>query len=243
MKLLTVADMYSCAGGFSLGFDYLYEFFDVKYAVDNWENACASYKANMPNVDVDCRNVLDIKPSEIPLVDVLIGSPPCQEFTCARALGFEKRSFDTSLIDWFLSVVSYMKPRYWIMENVPIVRNYVKAPKLQIYRMTDYGIPQLRRRMFAGVYEEPKKDPIEIRFPTVLNEAGGSTFRPPKLGIRLGAVFRRRSLVYEMKLIQTFPLDYVLCGSLKDQVKQLGEAVPPLMSYKIAKAIARVSMK
>jgi len=234
---MTVVDTYSGCGGHSLGFDYLDEFFDVRYAVDNWKTACESYKANMPNVDVDCRNVLTIKPKEVPRADVLIGSPPCQEFTSARALGFQKRTFDTSLIEWFLALVRYMKPKYWIMENVPIVRNYVKAPMVKVLRMTDYGIPQLRKRMFAGIYKEPQKEPIKIRFPTVINEAGGFTYRPPNLGIRLGAVFRRRSLVQEMKLIQTFPLDYVLCGSLKDQIQQLGEAVPPLMSYKLAEAI------
>ena len=236
-RLLTVADAFGGCGGYSLGFDYLYDSFDIIYTVDNWEIACKSYKSNMPNVDVDCRDVLTIKPKEFPHVDILIGSPPCQEFTCARALGFKQRSFDTSLIEWFLSVVEYIKPKFWIMENVPIVRNYVKAPKIEIYRMTDYGVPQLRRRMFAGNFFDPKEEPIKLRFPTVINEAGGFTYRPPKLGIRLGAVFRRRSLVQEMKIVQTYPLDYVLCGSLKDQVRQLGEAVPPLMSYKLAEAI------
>lgn len=240
--MLKVADTFAGCGGLSLGFDYLHKDFKIVYAVDNWDIACKSYKSNMPNVHVECKDVLTIEPKDFPHVDILIGSPPCQEFTIARTLGFKKRTFDTSLINWFLSIVEHIKPKYWIMENVPAVKDYVKAPKVKILRMTDYGIPQLRKRMFAGIYEDPKKEPIKIRFPTVINEAGGFTYRPPNLGIRLGAVFRRRSLVKEMKLVQTFPLDYVLCGSLKEQVQQLGEAVPPLMSYKLAEAIKNVEL-
>lgn len=155
---MKVADLFCCGGGFSLGFDYLDRDFTLVYALDNWKTACQTYHSNFPYVDVDCRDALTIKPSEIPTVDVLIGSPPCQEFTSARALGFNKRSFDTSLIEWFLSVVKYMQPTYWIMENVPIVRNYIPTtvPIIKVIRMSDYSVPQLRKQMFAGVLEKEK---------------------------------------------------------------------------------------
>jgi len=54
---------------------------------------------------------------------------------------------------------------------------------------------------------------------------------------RLADIFRRKSLIPEAKLIQTFPIDYIICGSLKEQYEQIGNAVPPLMSYRLAEAI------
>ena len=240
--LLKVADLMCGCGGFSLGFDYCFDYFDVIYALDNWDVACESFKANMPYVDVDCRDALTIKPNEIPRVDILIGSPPCQEFTIAKAFkrktAHDTRSFDMTLTNWFLSIVEYMAPSVWIMENSPVVSKFLnpRYPR-KILKMNDYGVPQLRKRMFAGQFLEPKKEKCLVRFPTVINEGGGFIYRPPNLGFRLGAVFRRRALIPEVKLVQTFPLDYVLCGSLSEQYLQLGNAVPPLMSFKLAEAL------
>lgn len=41
----------------------------------------------------------------------------------------------------------------------------------------------------------------------------------------------RRLTVLELKRIQTFPDDYVLVGSKKEMVIQIGNAVPPLLAY------------
>jgi len=234
---MKVIDLFCGAGGFSLGFDYI-EKFELIYALDNWNIACQTYKSNFPYVDVDCRNALDISPSKIPSADIIIGGPPCQEFTITKALGKDERSYDTSLIEWFLKVVDNIKPKYWIMENVPTVSRFVSGKhKKKIYKMTDYGIPQLRKRLFYGDYNEPKKAPTKVIFPTVINEAGGVTYRPPNLGIRLGSVFRRRSLIHEVLITQTFPLDFILHGILSDQYTMIGNAVPPLMAYRFAQAI------
>lgn len=241
---MKVADLFCGCGGFSLGFDYLDEDFELVYALDNWDVACKSYKANFPYVDVDCRGALNIKPSEIPKVNVIIGGPPCQEFTIAKAQGGEKRTFNTSLIDWFLSVINFIKPNFWIMENVPSVKRFVNGIcKKEIYKMTDYGVPQFRKRLFCGVFNEPKKQLCKIVFPTVINEEGGVTYRPPNLGVRLGSVFRRRSLLIETKLIQTFPLDYVVFGRLSEQYEQVANAVPPLMAYRLAEALVNPQQK
>ena len=121
---LKVIDLFCGCGGFSLGFDYLDEYFELVYALDNWEVACQSYQANFPYVDVDCRDALEIKPSEMPRADIIIGGPPCQEFSVAKAHHSKqehKPSYDTTLVEWFLKVVDYVKPKFWIMENVPTV--------------------------------------------------------------------------------------------------------------------------
>jgi len=240
-----VNDFFAGCGGLSLGFDYLDQDFELQYALDNWEVACKIYKANFPYVDVDCRDALEIKPSELPKADVIIGGPPCQEFTIMKARKLGKftppeRTFETALIDWFLQVVEYHKPKFWLMENVPPVKDYLpNGIQKKVYYMKDYGVPQGRPRLFAGIYKKPSKETTTYVFPTVINESGGFTYRPPNVGVRLGSIFRRRALLLEGKLVQTFPLDYVLCGTIEERWRQLANAVPPLMAYKFAEALAR----
>lgn len=48
----------------------------------------------------------------------------------------------------------------------------------------------------------------------------------------------RRLRVAELKRLMTFPDDYAVCGSRRDQQLQLGNAVPPLLAQRIAEQIA-----
>jgi DNA (cytosine-5)-methyltransferase 1 len=48
----------------------------------------------------------------------------------------------------------------------------------------------------------------------------------------------RRLRVAELKRLMTFPDQYVVCGSRRDQQLQLGNAVPPLLAQRIAEQIA-----
>ena len=49
--------------------------------------------------------------------------------------------------------------------------------------------------------------------------------------------------VEEYACIQEFPQDWVVCGSILDQYKQIGNAVPVLMADQIAKKIEELSIK
>lgn len=50
----------------------------------------------------------------------------------------------------------------------------------------------------------------------------------------------RRLTVLELKRIQTFPDDFVLCGSKKDQIMQIGNAVATTFAYHIANHIKSI---
>ena len=50
---------------------------------------------------------------------------------------------------------------------------------------------------------------------------------------------RRMLTIAEAKLLQSFPLSYQLIGSRLSQMKQIGNAVPPLLSYYLAKSIKK----
>lgn len=49
----------------------------------------------------------------------------------------------------------------------------------------------------------------------------------------------RRLRVAELKRLMTFPDDYTVCGTRRDQQLQLGNAVPPLLAQRVGEQIAR----
>jgi DNA (cytosine-5)-methyltransferase 1 len=51
---------------------------------------------------------------------------------------------------------------------------------------------------------------------------------------------RRRLSVYEAMLLQGFPADYQLCGTLSDQIRLVSDAVPPPLAAGLAEAILEV---
>jgi len=50
---------------------------------------------------------------------------------------------------------------------------------------------------------------------------------------------KRRLSVRECAIIQIFPDDFIFTGSLSSQHRQVGNAVPPLLAYHIAKEIIK----
>lgn len=149
----TAVDLFCGAGGLSEGFRRAG--FEVVLAVDREPRMLAAYRANHPGTRVWERDVLTIDPAELPDADVVIGSPPCQPFSVANA----KRNPEEGmpLVDWMLGAVRAKKPRFWVMENVPPIAKHLPKwiPAVRVLNAADYGVPQTRRRCFAGCYPVP----------------------------------------------------------------------------------------
>jgi DNA (cytosine-5)-methyltransferase 1 len=75
VKAPTSADMFSGAGGLTEGFHQAG--FRVLASLDNWGPAAKTHEKNFPDTRMFQADILEFDPSQLPKVDVLIGSPPC----------------------------------------------------------------------------------------------------------------------------------------------------------------------
>lgn len=123
------------------------------------------YKTNWdiePKGDIRKIVAQDIK--QIPLHDILCAGFPCQPFSKAgKQAGREDKKRGT-LFDEIVEVLNFRKPTYFILENVPFIKQhdneetwndiYYKLTSLgyevnqKIYSPQDFGIPQHRKRIF-----------------------------------------------------------------------------------------------
>lgn len=155
---MRVVDLFSGCGGMSLGFAEAG--FDVVGAFDNWDAAIEIYKANFqhPIYKADLS-----KTDYIPMIkdlnpDLIVGGPPCQDYSIAGKRIMGKRA---NLTLKFAEIVSQIKPTWVVFENVYNIERFPTLPKLkEILMNAGYGIstrildaslcgvPQKRKRFF-----------------------------------------------------------------------------------------------
>ena len=155
-----VVDLFAGCGGLSKGFED--GGFDVVAAVENWDPAIECYKANF-NHPVLKQDLGDVE-SSVELIkgyspDIIIGGPPCQDFSHA---GKRVEASRASLTDSYAQIIASIKPRYFVMENVERARNsnaYAEARKIfkdagygiteRVLTASYCGVPQRRKRFFC----------------------------------------------------------------------------------------------
>lgn len=164
---MKVVDLFCGCGGLSLGFEMAG--FDVVAAFDKWEAALHVYNANFnhPAEPLDLTNVkycIDKITALSP--DMIIGGPPCQDFSSAG-----KRDEDNGRGDLtvnYAEIISAIKPQVFVMENVERItktQKLIAAKRLfkdagygLSFRILDAslcGVPQKRKRFFmVGVLGE-----------------------------------------------------------------------------------------
>ena len=169
---LKYIDLFSGAGGFSLGFDN--QGFQNVFSVDIEPSFCKTYKHNFPTHQLIEKDICELSDSEIKYlkefddIDVVIGGPPCQGFSIAGNIG--RKFLDdprNRLYKEFVRVVKIVKPKFFVMENVARLYTHKKGEtrneilsdfeelgykvECQILNSADYGVPQLRKRViFIG---------------------------------------------------------------------------------------------
>lgn len=180
-----VIDLFAGVGGLSLGFEQLG--FDVVLANEYDASIAAAYQFNHKNTEMIVGDITSLNLEETfgkykGKIDVIIGGPPCQGFSQKgqRKTIHDERNF---LFKYYVAVVKLVKPRYFVMENVPnllsaedgFFRNEIKelfdsmgySLNMGVLNAADYGVPQNRRRaVIIG-----KKDGDAPELPAPLNKA------------------------------------------------------------------------
>lgn len=152
--------------------------FKVVWALDNWAPAVETHIKNHPDTEVAKDDIENIDTTTLPKVDVLVGGPPCTEFSYAKKGGKGDLAEGMRLVTHFLHFVDVLKPKYWIMENVPRLlqtlprevdlsefgfkdSGILTMPKRVILNSADYGAPQKRLRLISGDYPPPQQTHFE----------------------------------------------------------------------------------
>lgn len=160
----TVIDLFAGVGGLSLGFEM--SGFDVLLANEYDKSIAEAYIVNHKNTKMIIGDItsLDLKKIFGPYrgkIDVVVGGPPCQGFSQKgkRKTIHDERNF---LFKYYVSVVELVKPKYFVMENVPnlltaedgyfrkeieeLFNNMGYSLQHGVLNASDYGVPQNRRR-------------------------------------------------------------------------------------------------
>jgi DNA (cytosine-5)-methyltransferase 1 len=165
-KTLRAIDLYSGVGGWSLGL----KMSGIR-VVASYERSTLANLTNRKNNGhrthtVDLRRFdFGSLPSD---VDVVVGSPPCTQFSFANRGGNGDISDGLRDIIIFFQVVEYLQPRFWAMENVPRLseiierelkprgklRRFSKLPmSIETFNLEQFGLPQRRKRCIVGNFD------------------------------------------------------------------------------------------
>ena len=153
-------DLFAGCGGMSLGFQNAG--FDILAAYDNWQPAIDIYSRNFSHPiykkDLSKEDISNELVEMAP--DIIIGGPPCQDFSIAGKRNFEGKRANLTLIYGY--IIQTVKPRWFVMENVyNIEKSPVFNQVLRIFKDAGYGItkhvwdasymgvPQMRKRYFV----------------------------------------------------------------------------------------------
>jgi len=94
---------------------------DAYYASEIETNAIKVTQHNFPNT-IQLGDVRDIKSSDLPKIDLLIGGSPCQTFSKAGSrTGFEGKS---GLFYEYLRLLRETRPTYFMLENVKMYKEW-----------------------------------------------------------------------------------------------------------------------
>lgn len=300
---MRVVSLFSGAGGLDLGFKMAGH--SIIWANDLYSDAVQTYKANLGD-HITCKDIFTVKKNEVPDCDIVIGGFPCQGFSVANT----KRNVNderNQLYKQLIRIIKAKQPKFFLAENVKGICSLAKGEVLKmilndfssmgykvqakVLNAADYGVPQLRQRVFfigirndidysfefplpsnnmngsqglqkwVGVGEAlsvlPDPDEInnipnhdyskyKLRFNGYLGHRTIDPLKPaPTVTARgddKGGVVilhhpnnQRRMSCRELATVQSFPMDFTFFGTRSSVYRQIGNAVPPLLAYAVAK--------
>lgn len=166
---LSAIDLFCGAGGLSAGF--VQEGYDLALGIDFDLAAAETYAANFGADRAEYADLLQYEAKDVRKriggkVDVILGGPSCQPFsTHGRHQRWVVGDPRSDLWSRMFSYVEALKPRAFVMENVPGMLYYDRGTfvdslaaafrglgytmNVQLVLAADYNVPQLRRRLIV----------------------------------------------------------------------------------------------
>ena len=168
LPVLRTIDLFSGAGGITEGFRQAG--YECLYANDSMPEAIETFRHNHPEAWADCRNIENVKPSEVRAklriakgeLDVLAGGPPCQGFSINAPERFLTDPRNKLFKD-YVRFLEEFEPKTFLFENVPgllslgdgkvldrILREFGRLDyhvAVKILFAAHYGVPQERWRL------------------------------------------------------------------------------------------------
>jgi len=195
--MFSVFDSFSGAGGFSLGFQLAGCDIIGALEIDQW--ACDTFSYNHPQATVINHDIQQISDKEVvnilknQNIDILLGGPPCQGFSICNRNAGDPKDPRNSLFQEFIRLGKLFHPKVMVMENVPNLlsaKTHYNTPVIQIiieemeclgyfvnYQVLeaiDFGVPQIRKRLFIIGTQKKLESPFPI--PTYTNQKDTSLF-------------------------------------------------------------------
>ncbi|CAH0998020.1 Modification methylase HaeIII [Emticicia aquatica] len=201
---MKIVSFFAGAGGLDLGFEKAG--FDVVWANEYDREIWETYEKNHKNTYLDRRSIVDIPSEDVPDCDGIIGGPPCQSWSEAGS----KRGITDKrgqLFYEFMRILADKKPKFFLAENVsgmllPAHKEALANIKqmftdigydlsFQLLNVSDFGVPQDRKRVFFIGYRKDLglkfqfPEPTTVKNKVILEDAIGDlrdTVLPAKAG-------------------------------------------------------------
>ena len=180
---MKIVSFFAGAGGLDMGFKNAG--FDVIWANEYDKEIWETYEKNHKHTVLDRRSIVDIPSNEVPDCDGIIGGPPCQSWSEA---GSKKGIADKrgQLFYEFMRILADKKPKFFLAENVsgmllPAHKEALANIKqmftdigydlsFQLLNVSDYAIPQDRKRVFFIGYRKDLGLKFQFPVPTTLKK-------------------------------------------------------------------------
>ncbi len=189
--MITCASFFAGVGGIAKGFENT-GFFKTIYANEFDPYPIKTYEKNF-NIKVDCKDIKEVNPSEIPDFKIMLAGFPCQAFSVAGLRkGFNDSKGRGTLFFELARIFKEKKPEVIFLENVKNLVSHDNGNtfntildelqkenyyvKYQILNAMEYGnIPQNRERIYIVAFKnkESYKNfdfPLPIKLETKLTD-------------------------------------------------------------------------
>ncbi len=187
---MKIISLFTGAGGLDLGFKKAG--FEVPWANEYDKTIWETFELNFPETKLDRRSIVDVKSSEIPKADGIIGGPPCQSWSEAGA-GRGINDKRGKLFYEYIRILKDKEPLFFLAENVSgilsarhkeafeeILEGFRSLNYYVTYKLLNamhYNTPQDRQRVIIIGYHKKMGKAFEfpegnIKIPTLRDAIG-----------------------------------------------------------------------